>query len=89
MMVETADGVFLNIKVKTNSPKFRMYVQDILHVDVVSSPDKNKANRELVKELKKFFGKEVSIVSGHKSREKVIFVKSKKSEVETLIKQLE
>ena len=61
----------------------------MLYADVTSPPDKDKANKELMKELKKFFGKEVSIVSGHKSREKIILVKGKKDDIETLIKQLE
>jgi len=89
MVMETEEGVFVNIKVKTNSPKFRIYMKDVLHVDVISPPDKNKANRELIKELGKLFDSEVSIVSGHKSREKVVLIKLDKEKVETLIKQLE
>ena len=38
-------------------------------VKLKSSPEKNKANKELIKILTKYFGKKIRICSGLKSRE--------------------
>ncbi len=46
-----------------------------LVVRVRSPPEGGKANREVVELLSKFFSAEVEIVSGHKSRSKVVVVK--------------
>lgn len=88
MIIENKDGVLLTIKVRPNSSKFRIYQKDGLRVDLTSSTYKNKANKELVKELKKIFKSKVSLVSGHKSREKILLVKTEKSKIETLIRKM-
>jgi hypothetical protein len=41
-------------------------------VSVKEKAEKGKANKELVTELSRLFGKEVKIVSGEHSREKVV-----------------
>jgi len=53
---------------------------DKILVGLTSKPEKGKANAELVKKLAKHFGvpsSRVSIVSGHKSRDKVVEVAEK------------
>lgn len=69
---ETLEGTVLKIKVKPDSGSFG-FSGDIL--ELKSRPEGGKANMEILKGLKKLFGKEVLILSGFKSREKVILVK--------------
>ena len=46
---------------------------DCLVVRVAAPPREGKANRELIKLLKKYFkAKKVEIVAGHTSREKIV-----------------
>ena len=45
----------------------------------------NEANKEILKELKKFFKAEIEIVSGNKSKEKVVRISKDPSQVKTLI----
>lgn len=61
------------IKVKTKCREFRVTDEgDHLSVEVTSQAKDNKANEEIIKELKKHFGKDVYILKGFKSKEKVI-----------------
>ncbi|WP_456368878.1 DUF167 domain-containing protein [Geoglobus sp.] len=46
-----------------------------LVVRVSAPPEGGKANREVEELLSEFFGAEVEITSGHRSREKVVVVK--------------
>jgi uncharacterized protein (TIGR00251 family) len=65
----------IKVKVKPNSGR-----QEIIRrgkeyfIYLKSRPENNKANIELVKLLKKYFGRPVKIKSGLSSREKVIKV---------------
>ena len=78
---ETAKGVLLSVRVKTGSEMFKFGVfNDRLVIHVKSPPSENKANREIVKEMKKLFGKDVEIVKGYTSREKIILVRDTKIE---------
>jgi uncharacterized protein len=45
-------------------------------VEIKSKPDKGEANKELEKFLSKHFKKKVKIISGHKSRVKMIEILS-------------
>ena len=45
----------------------------------------NEANKEILKELKKFFKAEIEIVSGNKSKEKVVRISKDPSQVKSLI----
>ncbi len=49
--------------------------RNALMVRVKSPPEGGKANREVVKLLSEFFSADVEIVSGHRSRSKVVVVK--------------
>ncbi len=75
MIEETTDGIIFHAKIKTKSKKFLISKKgDHILVEVKSPPVQGKANTEIVKELKKVLGKEILILKGFKSKEKVIFV---------------
>ena len=63
----------IKIKVKTKSGKQKIENKDDFYiVSLKSAPENNKANLELIKVLKKYFGREVKIKSGFTSRNKVV-----------------
>jgi uncharacterized protein (TIGR00251 family) len=67
----------LKVCVKPNAPVSEVvgYEDDCLVVKVAAPPQGGKANRELVKLLKKYFkAKKVEIVKGHTSRVKIVVV---------------
>lgn len=68
----------LNVKVSPRKSCFGFESVDewakALNVKTTNSPKKGKANKELVKELKKFFNAEVKIVKGEKSRNKTVLI---------------
>lgn len=72
------NGVLLKVKVKPGSRIFEIDEinpwRNHLEIKVSSKPEKGKANRELLDELKSILDREVRIVSGVKSREKKILV---------------
>ena len=65
---------FINVRVTPNSKEscIKEFKNDILYVKLKSIPDKGKANKELVKLLKKEFGKNAEIIKGEKIRNKLI-----------------
>ncbi len=70
-------GQFVRIKVcvKPNAKKNEVvgYEDDCLVVKVAAPPREGRANKELLKLLKKYFkAKKVEIISGHASRLKVV-----------------
>ena len=76
MIKQTGNGVLIEVKVKPNSKRFAFFEKNgQLILEVVSPPKEGKANLEIVKELKRMFGKDVKIVKGLKSREKVILIR--------------
>ena len=70
-MIET-----FTVNVKPNSSKNEIVDFDkenkILTVRIAAPPEKDKANKELIKFLSKKFKKRVKIVKGLKSRKKII-----------------
>lgn len=68
-------GILLEVHVKPQSKSFKIQVDNILVVSCTQSPVKGKANRELIRELSKIFGKEVEIVSGFQSKRKRVLVR--------------
>ena len=66
----------LKVIAKPNSPKTEIVAYDesrqALRIAIAAVPDKDKANTELLKFLKKQTGRKCGIKSGSKSREKVI-----------------
>jgi len=76
-MTDLSDHVkdgFLDIVVKPNAPKTLVAGWDpnkqMLRIAVAAAPDKDKANKELLKFVSKLTGKKVKLVRGLKSREK-------------------
>ncbi|MCF7910171.1 DUF167 domain-containing protein [Candidatus Pacearchaeota archaeon] len=63
----------VKVKVKLNSGRQGVEdKKDFFLVYLKSVPENNKANLELLKVLKKYFGKQVKIKSGFKSRNKIV-----------------
>lgn len=76
MIRQTEKGVIIKVRVKPNAKSFGFAIKDgHLIIEVASHPRRGRANLEVVKGLKKVFGKDAEIVKGFKSREKVILVK--------------
>jgi uncharacterized protein (TIGR00251 family) len=72
---ENKDGVILSIFVKPNSPKFKIELDNgeiLVHATEV--PERGKVNKEIIKEMAKFFGVKVELVSGATSKEKQFFL---------------
>ncbi|MCD6477407.1 MAG: YggU family protein [Candidatus Aenigmarchaeota archaeon] len=68
--------MLIKVKIKPGSERFRISIETdesgyYLRIWLKSHPEKGKANKELLKELKKLFGR-VELVSGATSREKYI-----------------
>jgi len=63
----------IDITAMPNSKRFSVSVKDgKVRISLKSSPENNKANIELIRELSKLLGTEVRIVSGFKSKRKRI-----------------
>ena len=79
----------LHVHVTCKSGKARM---EIIHggikVWLQSAPQKGKANAELLKRLKEALGANVLLLSGAKTREKVIGVQCTQSELEEKLRSI-
>jgi len=74
---ETKNGTIIEVFVKPNQPKFNVKIDgDEIIVFCTEEPVKGKVNKELVKELSKFFHTEVEIVSGLTSKQKRLLIKN-------------
>jgi len=64
----------INIKVKPNSGRQELIKlsSDAYLANIKSPPEKNKANIELIKLIKKEFGKQAKIIKGLSSKNKVV-----------------
>jgi uncharacterized protein (TIGR00251 family) len=64
----------LKVKVTPNSSKTEIkYVEDnFVKINLKAPPEKDKANKELIRFLKKEFGLKVRIKFGKSSREKIL-----------------
>jgi uncharacterized protein (TIGR00251 family) len=87
-VVETKDGVVVEVFVKANQPKFDVKIDgDEAIVFCTGEPVKGKVNKELVRELSKRLHSGVEIVSGLTSRQKRLLIKgASKNEVESLLR---
>lgn len=81
MFSDTENGCIFSVKVRTSRPKTRILdVSDrFVTVELRSEPKENRANLELASFLGKVLGREVRIVSGHKTKMKKVFVYGMKS----------
>ena len=67
--------MIINIKVKPNSKKQEVKkVGENYIVNLKSKPEDNKANIELIKLMKKSLGKDIKIIKGLKSKNKIVEV---------------
>jgi len=64
----------LNIKVQPSSGRqeIKKISQNEYKVFLKKSPEDNKANKELTKLLKKYFKKDIKIIKGFTSKQKVV-----------------
>ena len=75
-LVETANGVVLDVHVKPNSKVFQITIEDDeLVVLCREAPVKGKVNKELLKQFSRLFGKRVELISGFTSRQKKFLVR--------------
>jgi uncharacterized protein (TIGR00251 family) len=87
---ETVDGgVLITIFVKPNSSKFAIDYDNASNIFVYATeePEKGKVNKEIIKELTKFFHAKVTLVSGATSRQKQLNIKIKKETLEEILKK--
>jgi len=67
--------MLIKLKVRPNAGRQNIEKKNGFYlVELKSRPENNKANAELIKLLKKHFGKEVKIKSGFTSRNKIVEV---------------
>ena len=72
---ETSQGIILDVHIKPNSKEFRIELaEDTLVVSCREAPVKGKVNKELLKQLSRFFGRKVEFVSGFTSRQKKLLI---------------
>ncbi|HVP17294.1 MAG TPA: DUF167 domain-containing protein [candidate division Zixibacteria bacterium] len=85
---ETEKGLVLDVYVKPRSKEFKVVVEgDEIVVHCREEPVGGRVNSELVKELSRFLGKRVELVSGFSSRQKRLLVRDAvKSEVERALR---
>jgi len=75
-LVKSAEGVILEVYVKPKSKEFKILLENYrLVVFSHEAPLKGRVNKELVKELSRFFKRRVDIVSGLTSSNKRVLVK--------------
>tara|TARA_Y100000310_G_scaffold327497_2_gene393973 strand:- start:7509 stop:7784 length:276 start_codon:yes stop_codon:yes gene_type:complete len=84
-------GVILKLHVRPNSAKFDVgdigSLEEELRVKVCSPARSGKANKELIKKLRKFFNSSIEIITGEKSNKKNILVHSSKENVLAALNQ--
>ena len=78
----------LEIKVSTKKNVFSIRVdEEQLLIDVKSSPEKGKANLEIIKELSRLLKSEVRIVKGMTSKVKIIQTNKSREEILQIVRQ--
>jgi uncharacterized protein (TIGR00251 family) len=72
---QTPKDLVVRVKVKPNSGRLRLTRRgEELVLEVTSPPREGRANQEILRELPKLLGCEVSIVSGLKSKRKTLLL---------------
>lgn len=76
MIKETWEGVLVDAKVRPGSKDFTISMFDKhLTIELKSQARDGKANMELVKEMKRYLGKDVKIIRGKRSKNKLILIR--------------
>ncbi len=90
MIKSNEKGILLELRVSPGKNQFSFQGFDkwanALKVNTASQPENGKANKELIKELEKFFNAKAEILKGKTSRKKTVLVKTSS---ENAKKQLE
>jgi uncharacterized protein (TIGR00251 family) len=72
----TKNGAIIEVYVKPNSQKFEVLLEEEeIVVRCIEEPKRGKVNKELLKNLSKFFNTNVELVSGATSRQKRLLLK--------------
>lgn len=80
-MTQTSEGTLIKAVVKPKSKSFKVIPEEEnLLVLCRNVPERGKVNKELIKELSRLLKREVILISGFTSKEKVILVKDIKPE---------
>ncbi len=89
---ENRNGCTLNASVSCGKRSFKVTGFDqwkkTVKISLKEKPVGGKANKELEKELGKLFSAKTAVVSGHKSKEKRIFVEAEKKQVEKRLAEM-
>ena len=81
MIKQTENGVLIEVRIKPNSKRFALSKKGgQLILEVTSPPREGKANLEIVKGLKRLLRRDVEMVRGFKTRDKVILIKNFRKE---------
>ena len=66
--------MIINIKVRPSKRETKIISKDGDNyiIDLKARPEKGKANLELIKFLRRHFGKDVEIISGYNNRKKIV-----------------
>lgn len=68
-------GTLVRVKTRPRSRSFKIVpICDHIMVDCKNPPEKGKANREMLRKMSGLFHHRTRIVSGHRSRTKVILI---------------
>ncbi len=73
--------IFVTVKFEKKKEKIKKERENRYTIFIKSPPEQGKANEEVVEEISKYFNKrkeKVRIVSGFRSRKKVLFIKEDK-----------
>ena len=86
-LTEIEKGTVIEVTVKPNQPKFNVKIDgDEIIVFCTEKPVKGRVNKEVIRELSRFFHAEIEIVSGLTSKQKRLLIKNmSKSNVESLL----
>jgi uncharacterized protein (TIGR00251 family) len=80
-ILETVDGVVLNIYIKPGSTHFKIKIDDgKLFFWCHEHPLKGKVNKELLNKFSRIFGQRVELISGYTSKHKKILINNINSE---------
>ena len=87
---KTLGGIVIEAKVKTGCSSFSAHKSgDDVAIEVSSPPLEGRANKEIIKELRKMFrAQSVEIVKGLKSKNKTVFIKGDPGELQAIIDKL-
>ena len=65
-------NIYLKVKPNSNNQEIKKISENEYFVHLKNRAEDNKANIELLKLLKRYFKKEIKIIRGLKSRDKII-----------------